>query len=280
MRRTLLCGLALASTLVVVGAVSALPASAARAHSTTRLTAHGQLIKPVLHTNTSQNWFGYQQGLLEKNDTLFHSISGYWTVPKATQHVKGQEEYSADWIGIGGGCDDSSCTVTDNTLIQDGTEQDVAANGKASYSAWWELIPAPSETISMTIKPGDRMYSSIVETPADSEMWTMTLKDITRHETFSQTVPYSSTYSTAEWIEETPLVIGTNAGLAPLPNLTSPKWDEAMDNGASAKLKPSERIDLVDSNSHVIGTPSLLDSDHDGFNECTWATTCLAPKGS
>jgi hypothetical protein len=275
-----LSGLAATITLLAAGAASTYPASAARTVRTRGLTAHGQFIQPSMNTNTSSNWFGYQQGLLEKKDTLFHSISGYWTVPKATQHKKGEAEYSADWIGIGGGCVNASCSVTDETLIQDGTEQDVASNGKASYSAWWELIPAPSYTISMTVKPGDRMYSSIAETVADSDVWKMTLKDLTRKESWSQTVPYSSTHATAEWIEETPLIIGTGAGLAALPNLTSPKWDKAMVNGASAALKSSERIELVNSNNKVIGAPSLPDPDNDGFNECTWTTHCLAPKSS
>ena len=87
---------------------------------------------------------GYSQGTLEQGSKLFNSISGDWTVPAATQHTSGQAEASSDWIGIGGGCVDAGCTVTDSTLIQTGTEQDVDATGAPSYSAWWELVPAPS----------------------------------------------------------------------------------------------------------------------------------------
>ncbi len=106
----------------------------------------------VLHANQSTNWFGYNQGALEPGKSLFSSITGDWTVPTATQHTSGQAESSSDWIGIGGGCMDTSCTTTDSTLIQTGTEQDVTG-GKASYSAWYELIPAPSLTINMTVSP-------------------------------------------------------------------------------------------------------------------------------
>ena len=123
------------AALVVLGALA--PTSALGAVS------HGQFLRPGLNTNTSNNWFGYQQGLLEQGTKVFHSISGDWTVPTATQHAAGQAENSSDWIGIGGGCVDASCTATDNTLIQDGTEQDVSATGQASYSAWWEIIPVP-----------------------------------------------------------------------------------------------------------------------------------------
>ncbi len=89
---------------------------------------------------------------------------GSWTVPTATQHSAGQSEASSDWIGIGGGCVDAGCTVTDSTLIQTGTEQDVSSTGAPSYSAWYELVPAPSLTISgMTVSPGDHMHATIAE---------------------------------------------------------------------------------------------------------------------
>jgi hypothetical protein len=205
---------------------------------------------------------------------MFNSITGDWTVPTATQHTAGQDESSSDWIGIGGGCIDAGCTATDSTLIQTGTEQDVSS-GTASYSAWWELVPAPSVTISgMTVAPGDHMHASIAETVAGSNVWTITLQDVTRGESFSQTVPYSSTHATAEWIEETPLVIGTNAGFAALPNLTNPAWTSATVNGASAGLKASEEMDLIDSNGNVIGAPSAPNATANGFDECTWASTC------
>jgi hypothetical protein len=196
-------------------------------------------------------------------------------VPTATQHTAGQAEDSADWIGIGGGCVDSGCTVTDSTLIQTGTEQDVPSTGAASYDAWYELVPAPEFEISnMTIEPGDSMHASIAEVVADSNLWTITIQNLTRDETFTTTVPYSSTHATAEWIEETPLEIGTDAGFAALPNLTNPGWTSATVNGASADLESSEQMDLVDSSGDVIGAPSAPNSTANGFDECTWASTC------
>jgi hypothetical protein len=277
MRARVLGGLAGAAAALAVGAL--MPA-ASGAKSLRLPAAHGQFLRPGFNTNTSSNWFGYQQGLLEQGTKLFNSISGDWTVPTATQHTSGQAENSSDWIGIGGGCVDANCTATDTTLIQTGTEQDVAANGQASYSAWWEVIPGPSITISMTVAPGDQMHSSIAETVPNSNVWNITLQDVTRNETFTQTVPYSSTHATAEWIEETPLLIGTNAGFAALPNLTSPAFDKATVNGAPASLKSSEEMSLVDSSGKVIGTPSAPDPDLDGFNACTWSTSCSAPSAS
>ncbi len=236
----------------------------------------GQLLRVThlgFNTNTSSNWFGYQQGTLEQGSKLFSSITGNWTVPTATQHTSGQAEDSADWIGIGGGCVDAGCSAGDNTLIQTGTEQDVAANGSTSYDAWYELVPAPELQItSMTVQPGDQMHASLTQTAP--EVWNITIQDLTRSESYTTTVPYSSTMDTAEWIEETPLEIGTNAGFAALPNLSNPGWGSLTVNGANPALKTSEEMQLTDSSGNVIGTPSAPNSTGNGFDECTWATTC------
>jgi hypothetical protein len=236
----------------------------------------GQLLRLThlgFNTNTSSNWFGYQQGALEQGGKLFTSITGSWTVPTATQHTSGQAEDSADWIGIGGGCVDSSCDAGDETLIQTGTEQDVGSNGSTSYDAWYELVPAPELQItSMTVKPGDQMHASISQ--AAGEVWNITIQDVTQEESYTTSVPYSSTMDTAEWIEETPLEIGTNAGFAALPNLTDPAFNSLTVNGANPNLTSSEQIQLTDSSGNVIGTPSAPNSTGNGFSECTWTSTC------
>jgi len=264
-------------TVVALGAL--LPSAAAGAPG-----AHGhliQIVKPGLHANANQsgNWFGYNQGTLEQGGEQFHSIAGNWTVPRATQHAKGTAESSSTWIGIGGGCVDANCTMGDPTLIQTGTEQDVSASGKPSYSAWWEIIPGPSIEIGkLRVRAGDRMRASIAETIPGLNIWRLTLSNLTTHQKFTTTVPYTSTHATAEWIQETPIVIGTNTGIASLPNLSRTSFDRARVNGAPAQLKSSERIVLA-SNNKVVGTPSAPDRQRDGFALCTWATKCRAPGG-
>jgi len=260
------CGTALlAAALLAVAAPTALAAP----------HAHGQLLHLAANANQSTNWFGYVQGTLEQGGKTFPSITGDWTVPAATQHTPGQAEFSSDWIGIGGGCVDAACTVGDSTLIQTGTEQEVDDSGHASYSAWWEIIPAPSIAIpNMTVAPGDRMHAAIAEVLAGANLWSITLRNVTRNQTFTTTVAYASTHLTAEWIEETPLLIGTDAGFAALPNLTNPAFDAATTNGAPAGLTASERMLLTDQSGNVIGTPSAPDAQRDGFAACTWATSC------
>ena len=179
---------ALGTALVSVALCGALAAQASAAPRSHGAIVH--LVKPGLraNANSSNNWFGYNQGTLEQGGKQFNSIAGDWTVPTATQHAAGDES-SSDWIGIGGGCVDAGCTVGDNTLIQTGTEQDVSS-GSASYGAWWELIPGPSIAITnMTVQPGDHMHADISEVVAGANLWKITLQNVTRGQTFTHDRP-------------------------------------------------------------------------------------------
>jgi hypothetical protein len=238
--------------------------------------------RPVvsLGSNRSSNWSGYNQGSIEKGGKTFTQISGTWTVPKATQHKAGEAEYSSSWVGIGGGCVDANCTVTDGTLIQAGTEQDVNAAGAASYSAWWEIIPEPSTTITtITVHAGDKMSVTISD-PTGTNRWTIVVKDLTNGQTFTMNTPYPSTHATAEWIVETPVVIDNHGHVTvgPLPNLATTRFNLGRVNGAAPSLQASEEIRLVDPNTNqALATPSSPDPSKDGFNDCTYATSCPAP---
>jgi hypothetical protein len=224
-----------------------------------------------LNMSQSNNWSGYNKGVLETG-TPFQSISGSWVVPTASAHKKGEDEYSSSWVGIGGGCLDTSCLATDNTLIQAGTEQDVAADGTASYSTWYELIPAPSISTPLAVHPGDTVKVDIGQ--AVPEVWNITITDVTTGQNFTTTVPYPSTYGTAEWVEETPLLLGTNAGFSAMPNLGTVQFSGATVNGANAGLQSAEAIQLVDPNGQVLATPSAPNSTRDGFSDCTYSSSC------
>ena len=104
-------------------------------------SAPHQIARPIaaIAANRSFNWAGYTQGSIEK-ETTFHSIAGEWIVPKAEQRNAGEAEYSSSWIGIGGGCLDTACTLFDATLIQAGRQfaYDVArrmAKGEGALQA-------------------------------------------------------------------------------------------------------------------------------------------------
>ena len=231
----------------------------------------------VVAANQSFNWAGYVQGALEKN-TTFHNIAATWVVPTATPHRPGEAEYSSSWIGIGGGCLDTSCTLTDATLIQAGIGHDIDAAGSADYYAWWETIPAPLVRTTLPVHAGDRVGVAIVENRIP-EIWTIVIANFTTRGTFTITLPYASTYGSAEWVIETPVVI-TDAGavqVGPMPNLSVVRFDYARANGASPGFIAAERMELMDFDLTLIAAPSLPDPQGDGFNDCTYATTCPAP---
>jgi hypothetical protein len=239
--------------------------------------AHGTRIG-VVHKGAAQNdsqsnnWSGYGLGYLSTN-TLYTSISGSWVVPTARQETADQAEDGATWIGIGGGCYNTSCTGSDETLIQAGTEEDVSKNGKASYSAWYELIPETSTNESIKIHPGDVIDCSITETSTGE--WTITLTDKTDKQDFTISTPYPSDESTAEWIVETPVEVGTSGeGIADLPNLGKVKFTGAEVNGKAADLAPADAIQLVNSDSKPLATPSSPFHGGTAFNDCTYKSTC------
>lgn len=232
----------------------------------------------VVGTNQSGKWSGYNQGTLEDGHEMYTSVSGTWIVPTVTQHKAGQAEYSSAWTGIGGGCVDAGCTATDNTLIQAGTEQDVNSSGKPAYSAWWEIIPQPSTPVSLAVAPGNRINVTIAE--VSHGMWRIVIRNLTSGKSVIVNTPYSSTHATAEWIVETPLVIGTGGGFAPLPNLTPVNFDKSLTDGVNPSLISTEEIQLVNGSSKVIADPSSPDPDRDGFNDCAWKTSCQAPSRS
>jgi len=267
---------------LVTAAVLALGSSAASAVAAGIQTgaATGAWHRPiaVIGASQSSNWSGYNQGTLEDGNEMYTSIAGTWTVPTASQKVAGQAEFSSTWVGIGGGCVNSSCSVTDSTLIQAGTEQDVSKNGAASYYAWWEIIPEPETQVSLPVKAGNVI--TVTVTQSSPGQWAIVIKNVSTARQVTITTAYSSTHATAEWIEETPLIIGTGGGFAPLPKLSVVHFDHALTDGVNPRLAAAEQIQLVNGSGKVIAQPSKPDADTDGFNDCAWATTCAAPSSS
>jgi hypothetical protein len=91
-------------------------------------------------------------------------------------------------------------------------------------------------------------------------------------------VPYTSTQGSAEWIEETPLLIGTSGtGISAMPNLGTVHFAGATVNGANPKLTAADEMQLVGSNNQILATPSAPSASTDAFNDCTYATACGAP---
>jgi hypothetical protein len=149
-------------------------------------------------TSQSSNWAGYA---VHHSGLNFTKVIGAWTQPKATC-TAGEPTYSSVWVGIGG------YSETSQALEQIGTEADCSATGKAVSSAWYELVPAASRTIKLTIDAGDHVQASV---SVVGQQVALTLHNLTRHRSFTKTLHASTLDTTsAEWIVEAPSVCGVS----------------------------------------------------------------------
>src|SRR4051794_22864750 len=85
-------------------------------------------------TSTSANWAGYA---VHGSGVKFRRVSATWTVPSIDCSTGG-DSWSAHWVGLGGFSESAPA------LEQVGTDADCTASGRATYSAWYELVPAAS----------------------------------------------------------------------------------------------------------------------------------------
>jgi hypothetical protein len=169
-------------------------------------------------TSTSTNWSGY---VAHRSGVNFRHLSALWTQPTATC-TAGDPTYSAVWVGLGG------YSLKSQALEQIGTEADCTASGSVVSTAWYELVPAPSRGIRMTVHPGDVMHGMVTVV---GHKVTLDLTDRTRHKSFSKTVTDSTLdVTSADWIVEAPSECNGNGTLCqalPLADFGSETFAEA-----------------------------------------------------
>jgi hypothetical protein len=156
-------------------------------------------------TITSNNWSGYAA---HGDGARFRRVTATWRQPAAICST-GAETYSAFWVGIGG------YSLSSDDMEQIGSELDCNADGTQSLSAWYELLPAPSRTIRMTVAGGDLITAGV---SIAGDRVTTTLDDTTSHEAFAKTITdHSIDDTSAEWIAEAPSECSTATKCETLP---------------------------------------------------------------
>ena len=197
------------------------------------------------------NWSGEVQ---LSSDTT--SVAGSWTVPALVPSTP--VRFAATWVGIGG--------FSGPTLIQTGTAE-VTATGEVGYSAWVEVLPTPSWTVtlpttpggssSFVVAPGDTMAASVTESAPD--LWQVTISDLTAKWTYRNSFAYSVSADSAEWITERPTLLTTTQHttvLATLADYGSTTFTHlaVASGGASSAPTHLTPIRMVDTGS-VISAP-------------------------
>ncbi len=202
---------------------------------------------------TSSNWAGYLVA-----STKYTAITADWVAPTVTGNGASLSA-DASWIGIGG--------VTTSDLIQIGTDNTVSSSGVVTTGAFYELLPNAAITItSLNISPGDTINASIQETSTNE--WTITLIDVTKNQTFTKNVSYTSSLSSAEWIEEDPS--NSSGNLYPLDNFGTVSFSDVTTtaNGTKEDLSAvnGDSITMLNSSSQPIATPSAIGSNGSSFS--------------
>jgi hypothetical protein len=231
---------------------------------------------------SSSNWAGYA---VHRAGVRFSKVVAAWTQPKVNCS-NGNQTYSALWVGLGGYNESS------NALEQIGSEVDCRASGRVSSSAWYELVPAPSQPIRMAVHPGDQLVASV--RVAGHQVW-MSLKDLTTRRSFSKKLHAADIdVSSAEWIVEAPSeCIDTNTcQTLPLANFGSATFslaqavaigghtgtisDSSWDT-TKIKLTPGGRRFISSGGSAAAGaaTPSALSARGSSF-KVTFSTVTLS----
>jgi len=149
--------------------------------------------------NTSHNWSGYAA-----TGGTFTEVSGTWNVPDF--NAGGAGGVDAAWVGIGG--------VRSRDLIQAGTQQTVSGSGRTQYQAWIEMLPRASRPVPLQVHAGDSVSVSIAEQSPDQ--WLIHFVNNTTGQTYDTTQTYTSSHSSAEWVEEAPSGGGRRGGVLPL----------------------------------------------------------------
>jgi hypothetical protein len=260
-----------ASAKPVVSRARVLHRSDAAAHPHHALIpAHAGVLPRRDATVTSLNWSGYAD--LPASGQNVTSVTGNWVVPSVQLAPPG---FSAMWTGIGG--------YNTSDLIQAGTSQDTLPVAGPQYYAWYEILPASETQISgctgdanCTVNPGDSVTVDIHNTGGNA--WQINMSDNGKW-TYSKSLTYASTESSAEWILEAPTLVAQTV-LANVGTTTFDPSNTFAFNGGTAQTiaKGSPvAIDLGLVGPANEAIPSALDSDGDGFNDCSYALSCAPP---
>lgn len=200
----------------------------------------------------SRNWSGYI------SDTgNYTAITGTWTIPHVT--TNGHTATDATWVGIGG--------VTSNDLIQSGTQNVISPSGHVTTTAFYELLPDASIPITaLTVNPGDSVTVSINQQSANQ--WLIKFVDNTTNQSYQNTVTYSSSYSSAEWIEEAP---SNGVHVLPLDNFEPVQFSNGstIQNNSQVSIAASNAhpVTMVNNAGQTLATPSPLQPNGESFSE-------------
>ncbi len=155
--------------------------------------------KDAVNGRLSANWSGYVAARGH-----YSAVGATWTIPKLAATTTLMTDVA--WIGIGGS--------KSKDLIQAGTHSAVQ-NGRTQYWAWYELLPEYQKVIPLAVAGGDIVSVSLTEIGDD--LWYLLFTNDTSGLRYGEALEYHSKQSSADWIEEMPVVYEKNGTRAYAP---------------------------------------------------------------
>jgi hypothetical protein len=216
---------------------------------------------------SSENWSGYvvKSSSSESSTSSFKSVSGSWVA--ATAKCSGSTTYSAFWVGLEATC---------------------SADGRASYYAWYELVPSAPVRVDLAVHAGDHIATRVT---VEASTVDVSIVNQTTGQSFSkQLTMRNPDVSSAEWIAEAPSSCdGTESSCTPLTltdfgtahfsaasatttsghtgSISDPDWSTyAVSLTSGAGGSGFQGAGLVTSESSGSATPSSLSSDGSSFS--------------
>jgi Peptidase A4 family len=200
--------------------------------------------------STSRNWSGYAA-----RGGSFTSVSATWTVPQLA--LDGPFGADATWVGIGG--------LRSHDLIQAGTQQSASGASGTSYQAWIEMLPDESHPVPLTVLPGDSVTVSVDQQAGDT--WLISFANLTSGQSLQRSMQYTSSVSSAEWIEEAPFA---RRRVLPISQFGTLSFTSASAVKDGQSLTPADlgarAISLVDDAGRALAIPSPLSPDGASFS--------------
>jgi hypothetical protein len=217
----------------------------------------------------SVNWSGYAAS---GPGARFQRVASTWVQP-AVSCAAGDPRYSAYWVGLGG------LHTAAKALEQIGTEADCSSTGEPTYTAWYELVPAGSVPVHLTVRPGDTLSASVTVASGTVKLY---INNRTRGTHFGKSLRVTPLdVTSAEWIVEAPATCEpAGCHVLPLADFGSASFAGARatstggHGGAIADphwsatalaLSPEAGGSLVPPTSTAGATPGDLSAGGDGF---------------
>ncbi len=256
----------------VVAAPASRAATPSASHSgDTLVPAHHRALPLHGGTVDSLNWAGYAV----TPGSGVTAVKSTFTVPTVGSLPPG---FSATWAGIGG--------YSTSDLIQAGVGEQSTPSDPLfgpQYYAWYEILPAAETPISgcsgdanCTVQPGDQITVDIHNVSGNT--WSVNLADA-NHWTYSNTLTYASSESSAEWIQEAPTLAVVQTTQAPVGTVHFGPTSTFTHGGTTSTIAGGQPTLINEGVGLPVNeaTTSPLASDGQSFNVCVYAQSCPAP---